>query len=77
MRAIPNILQLLLIFSRLEQMSDAMFLELWGEKMSKNSEGYYLNNDYLTELCMSWILGQLSSSFCIVLTVKQIVSDFT
>lgn len=32
-------------------MSDVMFLELWGKKCLKNFKGYYLNNDYLAELC--------------------------
>lgn len=36
---------------------------------------YYLNNDCLTEFCVSWALGQLSSPFSVVLAVKQIVSD--
>lgn len=55
-------------------MSDVMFLELWG-KMSKKFKGYDLNNDYLGELYMSQVLGQLSSSFSVIRIVKKIVSD--
>lgn len=46
-----------------------------GEKMSKKIKGYDLNNDYLGELCVSQVLGQLSSSFSVIRTVKRIVSD--
>ena len=51
-----------------------MFLELWGE-MSKKFKGFYLNDDYPAEFCGSQILGQLSCSSSVVLTLKQIVSD--
>lgn len=43
--------------------------------MSKKCKGYDLNNDYLGELCASQVLGQLSSSFSVIRTIKPIVSD--
>lgn len=43
--------------------------------MSKKFKGYDLNNDYLGELYMSQVLGQLSSSFSVIRIVKKIVSD--
>lgn len=61
-------------FQSFEQMSDVMFFELQG-KYLKIFNRYHLNNDYLTEFCVSQALGQLPSSFSVVLAVKQIVSD--